>query len=110
MASPGSALDASQVFIVLAFNACSSIVPRRRLFQSVRRTKPHVTAGSGSLPVFYTFRKSPLFPKPRDATYRQRKSLCILADCTSSVSDCRPATLRAGHDVRVNYVPIRQVD
>ena len=34
-------------------------------------------------PVFYTFRKSPLLLKARDVTYRQCKSLCIFADCTS---------------------------
>jgi hypothetical protein len=39
--------------------------------------------GRASAPVFYTFRKSSLLPKSRDVTYRQRKSLCILARCTS---------------------------
>jgi len=33
----------------------------------------------------YTFRKSPLSPIARDVTYRQRKSLCILACGTFGV-------------------------
>jgi hypothetical protein len=37
------------------------------------------SAGNSSGPVIYTSRKSLLLPKPRDVTYRQRKSLCILA-------------------------------
>src|SRR5262245_28849904 len=49
-----------------------------------RRSGPRaaiVTGNQAASADLYTFRKSPLLPKPRNVTYRQCKSLCILKDC-----------------------------